>query len=155
MTVKKQRLYLIRNNAVVEEFVISTAVNGVGNKMDSEQTPTGLHSLEKMIGEGVPENGIFINRVFNGDLAQVNLSKTPSPGDMVTGRILWLKGEEEGVNNGGQVDSYSRNIYIHGTPDAGLLGMPASHGCIRMSNKDVVNLFKQMRKGDYVIILNN
>ncbi len=68
---------------------------------------------------------------------------------------MWLAGEEDGVNKGGNIDSKSRNIYIHGTPEEGLLGTPASHGCIRMSNADVISLYNAVREGTYVIILNN
>lgn len=140
---------------IVSEYVISTARNGVGSELHSEKTPSGLHSICQKIGDGVPVAGVFINRSYNGSKARIITQKLAGKTDDVTTRIMWLTGEEDGVNKGGNIDSKSRNIYIHGTPEEGLLGTPASHGCIRMSNADVISLYNEVREGTYVIILNN
>ena len=155
VSIKRQRMFLIRDGQVMKEFVVSTSAQGAGNNANSWQTPLGLHSVKTKIGEDVPLNGIFINHVFSGNIATIHNDKTASKSDDVTTRILWLTGEEPGINSGGNVDSYKRNIYIHGTPDEGLLGHPASHGCIRLSNRDVTDLFNIINVGTYVIILNN
>ncbi|MEE9575358.1 MAG: L,D-transpeptidase [Gammaproteobacteria bacterium] len=155
VSVKKQKLFHIRDMQIISEYVISTARNGVGSESNSEKTPSGLHSIFRKIGDGVPMTGVFVNRSYSGSTAGISTRKLSSETDDVTTRIMWLAGEEDGVNKGGNIDSKSRNIYIHGTPEEGLLGTPASHGCIRMGNADVISLYNAVREGTYVIILNN
>ena len=155
VSIKKQRLYHIQQKEVMGEYVISPPDKGAGAEQHSEKTPTGLHSINNKIGDGVPPGGIFINRSYSGKTTRIYTDRTSTGNDEVTTRILWLAGEEQGVNKGGDKDSYARHIYIHGTPEEGLLGAPASHGCIRMKNNEVIELYQHASKGMYVIILNN
>ena len=153
VSVKTQKMYHIINNEVVKTFIISTAEKGIGNIKNSEQTPLGLHSVKEKHGDNTPLNGRMIGRVFYGQIATIYNDSSRSKTDDVTTRILWLSGEEEGVNKGGNVDSYQRYIYIHGTSEEGRLGTPASKGCIRMNNKDVLKLYNKIAVGTKVLIL--
>ena len=153
VSVKTQKMYHIIKNEVVKTYTISTAKKGVGNIKKSEQTPLGLHSVKEKHGDNTPLNGRMIGRIFYGQIATIYNDSSRSTKDDVTTRILWLSGEEEGVNKGGNVDSYQRYIYIHGTSEEGRLGTPASHGCIRMNNKGVLELYNKIALGTKVLIL--
>ena len=95
----------------------------------------------------------MIGRVFYGQIATILKDTSRSKTDDVTSRIMWLDGQEEGYNKGGEVDSYKRYIYIHGTSEEGRLGIPSSHGCIRMRNKDIIELYDKIKLGTLVLIL--
>lgn len=154
VSVKYQNMYLIEDDAILKKYKISTAANGAGNDYGSEQTPIGLHRVKNKIGHNVPEGGLFQSRVYAGKTAKIYTDKTKSPTDDITTRIMWLEGMESGLNKGGKVDSYNRYIYIHGTSEEGLIGTPQSHGCIRMKNADIVELFSIIPEGTPVLILN-
>ena len=153
VSVKEQKMYHIINNEIIKTYIISTAEKGTGNRKNSNQTPLGLHSVKEKHGDNTPLNGRMIGRIFYGQIATIYNDSSRSKTDDVTTRILWLSGEEEGINKRGNVDSYQRYIYIHGTSEEGRLGKPASHGCIRMSNKDVLNLYNKVAVGIKVLIL--
>ena len=153
ISVKAQKMYHIINNEVTKTYIISTAEKGTGNIKNSYQTPLGLHSVKEKHGDNTPLNGRMIGRVFYGQIATIYNDNSRSKTDDVTTRILWLSGEEEGINKGGNVDSYKRYIYIHGTSEEGRLGTPASHGCVRMNNKDVLELYNKIGVGTKVLIL--
>jgi hypothetical protein len=95
----------------------------------------------------------MIGRIFYGHIATIYSDTTSSKTDDITSRILWLSGEEKGVNKGKNIDSYQRYIYIHGTSEEGKIGTPASHGCIRMTNKDIIKLFSLVKLNTKVLIL--
>jgi len=154
VSIKRQKLFYIKNGNVEKVFLISTAKKGIGQEIHSQQTPEGLHVIKHMIGQNLPKNAIFKERVFNGEIAEIYTDKTDINEDFVTSRIMWLEGQEEGINKGGNVDSYKRYIYIHGTPEEGLIGKPASHGCVRMKNKEVIELFDLVQVNTPVLILN-
>ena len=105
-----------------------------------------------MIGEGAKINTIFSSRINTTRPAKVINEAEDSKNDYVTSRIMWLDGLEDGQNKGGNVDSYKRYIYIHGTHEEGLIGSKASHGCIRMFNDDVIELFDMVKIGTKVLI---
>ena len=153
VSVKEQKMYHIINNKVIKTYIISTAEKGIGNKKNSNQTPSGLHIVKEKHGDNTPLNGRMIGRIFYGHIATIYNDSSRSKTDDVTTRILWLSGEEEGINKEGDVDSFQRYIYIHGTSEEGRLGTPASHGCIRMSNKDVLFLYNKVAIGTKVLIL--
>jgi len=153
VSIKEQKMYHILNNKVIKIFTISTAEKGVGNVKNSEQTPLGLHSVKEKYGDTTPLNGRMIGRVFYGQIATIYNDSSRSITDDITTRILWLSGEEEGINKGGNVDSYQRYIYIHGTSEEGRLGRPASHGCIRMKNTDILELYNKISVGTKALIL--
>jgi hypothetical protein len=125
----------------------------LGAQSGSGQTPTGLHRIAQRYGAGAPLGTIFEGRRNTGRQAELLEQPVDVPEDHVTTRILWLEGLEPGVNRGGALDSHDRYIYIHGTPEEGLLGRPASHGCIRMGNEAVIELFRQVRVGTLVHIM--
>ncbi|MGD8350556.1 MAG: L,D-transpeptidase [Gammaproteobacteria bacterium] len=130
-------------------YTISTAANGIGNRSDSFRTPFGIHRIRQKIGGGQPRGMVFEAREPTGRIAG-NLDNREK--DEITSRILWLDGLEEGVNRGGDNDTYSRYIYIHGTSDEKRIGQPVSAGCIRMTNDEVIELFDEVLVDDLVLI---
>lgn len=152
ISVRNQRLYHVHAGHMVQEYTISTSAHGLGNVRDSNRTPMGLHYVRERIGEGQPPWSVFRERRCTGELAD---SCGTGASDVITSRILWLSGMEAGLNAGGEVDSYDRWIYIHGTADECTLGVPSSHGCIRMRNRDVIELFNSVEVGTLVVIYDN
>lgn len=153
VAVAEQRLFLLHQQSLIASYPVSTASKGVGNQKGSFQTPSGLHQIAEKIGESCDEGEVFKAREAQGECATIEASPKVTGYDCITSRILWLDGLEEGINSGGQVDSKSRYIYIHGTHEEGLIGQPASIGCVRMKNQDVINLFERVSEGDWVYIL--
>ncbi|PWM08783.1 MAG: hypothetical protein DBY00_09260 [Flavobacteriales bacterium] len=140
--ISRQRLTLFGDDGNAEkEYPCSTSRFGPGNAEGSEKTPVGLHRIAEKYGDGEPLGMIFSSREPTGKTAAVNHSPTPSGADLITTRILRLEGLQPGLNKGRGIDSYERYIYIHGTPEEGLIGTPASHGCIRMKNDDIAELY--------------
>ena len=150
--ISEQRLYLIENNLIKASYPISTSKYGEGSIQNSFKTPLGEHSIKEMIGEEAEINTIFTSRINTKRSATIIDQFEDTDNDYVTSRIIWLDGEEEGFNKGGNVDSFRRYIYIHGTHEEGLIGTKASHGCIRMFNYDVIELFKLVNIGTKVLI---
>ena len=153
VSIKKQKLFHIKNKQVLSNYIISTSKYGIGNKNGSNKTPTGLHQIKQKIGDKVPINGRMVGRVFTGEIAEIYNDNRVSKTDDITSRILWLDGLEIGVNKGANIDSFNRYIYIHGTSEEGRLGRPSSNGCIRMKNKDIIDLYKKIEVGTLVLIL--
>lgn len=153
VSVRFQKLYLIRYKNVISEYDVSTSKYGIGNQKYSNKTPTGLHRIEHKIGNGVPLNGIIKAGLFTKEKATIKPFAEEDTADVISTRVLWLKGLELGKNLGGEVDSYTRRIYIHGTSEEGLIGQPSSHGCIRMKNYDVLELFELVEPKMKVLIL--
>lgn len=153
VNVIKQEMYHIKNKKIVRTYTVSTSANGIGSESGSNKTPQGLHKVVAKHGDETPINGRMIGRVFYGQIATVYTDTTRSKTDDITSRILWLDGLEIGLNKGEGIDSYKRYIYIHGTSEEGRLGSPASHGCIRMRNKDVIELYEKIKIGTLVLIL--
>lgn len=149
----EQKMLLLENGQPAGEWLISTATKGLGSSKGSEQTPTGVHRVAQKIGDGAALGAIFKSRQNTGRIANILTAPgAESAEDNVTTRILWLDGMEPGINKGGNVDSHERFIYIHGTDEEGKLGAPASHGCIRMRNADVVDLFERVDEDTLVVI---
>ena len=155
VNIEEQKLYYIVRNKIKKSYAISSAKLGISCKEGSNCTPIGLHKINQKFGNNVPLGGIIKDRIYSNKIATITTDSTDTENDYVTSRILWLKGLEPEVNLGKGVDSYSRYIYIHGTPEEGLIGKPASHGCIRMYNKDVIELYGMVSAGTAVIILPN
>jgi lipoprotein-anchoring transpeptidase ErfK/SrfK len=134
-------------------YSVSTAANGVGELSGSYCTPRGKHIIRAKIGAGQPENTVFVGRRPTREIYTPELA-TKYPGrDWILTRILWLSGCEVGFNRLGKCDTMRRYIYIHGTPDSALLGIPDSHGCIRMRNADLIELFDIVPAGTAVEII--
>ncbi len=152
VSISGQLLSLFEGGKLVASYPVSTAKNGVGSVAGSEKTPPGVHYVREKIGQGAPEGTVFRARQDTGLIVDPELAPVSTGNDYVTTRILWLSGLEEGINSGPGIDSYSRYIYIHGTQEEGLIGQPSSHGCIRMRNRDVVEVFERMPAGALVVI---
>lgn len=152
INIGKQTLSLYEDGRLIREYSVSTAKNGAGEQMDSECTPRGEHIIAEKIGADAPLNTVFVGRQATGELYTPELRQQSPERDWILTRILWLSGCEEGRNRGGSVDTHDRYIYIHGSPDDVRMGMPGSHGCIRMSNHDVVELFNQIEESTRVLI---
>lgn len=148
----RQSLRLLEGDRVICEYSVSTAANGPGERNGSECTPRGRHEICRKIGAGSPENTVFVGRRPTGDLWTQELAARESGRDWILTRILWLRGCEPGRNLGGEVDTEARYIYIHGAPDDVEMGKPGSHGCIRMRNRDIVELFERVDEGTQVLI---
>ena len=153
VSIKQQKLYHIQNDSIIKEYIISSSAYGIGSKAGSNKTPIGLHIIKEKYGDKTPVNGRMTGRVFYGDIATIYTDETKSKTDDISSRIFWLEGMEKGKNKGKGIDSFSRYIYIHGTSEEGRLGKPASHGCIRMKNKEVIDLYKLIEVGTLVLIL--
>lgn len=153
VSVARQSLYEIRDWQVLHRYDVSTSSKGVGNRHHSGQTPLGLHRVCEKYGKRVPLGGILRSRRYTGETATIYTDNTDLDSNDVTTRVLSLCGMEPGVNKGRGIDSYLRNIYIHGTPEEGLLGSPASDGCIRMRNSEIIELFKVVPVDTLVLIV--
>ncbi len=141
ISVPEQSLTLFDNNAVLRRYSISTAKAGVGEVSGSYQTPRGRHLIRAKIGDGQPPNTVFVRRRPTGEIWTPELGEAFPGRDWILTRILWLSGCEPGRNRLGKVDTMRRYIYIHGSPDSAEMGKPGSHGCVRMNNADMVELF--------------
>ena len=130
----------LTSNSLTRDYFISTSKKGVGQENNSGKTPLGKHYIYKKIGQHMPINSVFFGRKFNSQIYNEALGDIDT--DWILTRILWLAGAEEGINSGGKVDTKNRYIYIHGTHEEGLIGKKASHGCIRILNHDVLELFR-------------
>jgi hypothetical protein len=153
ISIQHQQLQLFSHNELVKTYSVSTALKGSGNLKGSYQTPLGLHYIRAKIGSGHPVNSVFVGRRPTGEIYSPQLAQTQPDRDWILTRILWLCGREIGINRLGQVDSMQRYIYIHGTPDSEPMGVPRSHGCIRMRNDDLIELFEQVECGTGVEIV--
>lgn len=147
-----QTLELLDGDRIVASYPVSTGCNGPGEERDSGCTPRGRHRIRLRIGDGCPTNTVFVGRRPTGEIYASDLAALEPDRDWILTRILWLTGAEPGRNRGGRVDTLRRYIYIHGCPDAAPLGVPLSHGCIRMRNADLLDLFDRVRAGTIVDI---
>jgi hypothetical protein len=139
VSVSEQKVRLVQDGKIRWEVPCSTAKAGVGSQAGSNKTPLGWHSVKKKFGEGAPLGQVFRSRQKTNEVWKPG---DETDEDLVLTRILWLTGEEPGINQGGNVDSYLRYIYFHGTNEEHLIGQPASHGCIRLYNKDAVKAYE-------------
>ena len=148
VSISQQTLTVLNaQSEIIAQFSISTAANGAGCQKNSGCTPLGRHIVRAKIGEGAPLNAVFVGRRPTGEICTPELMQQFPERDWILTRILWLSGTELGVNRLGDVDTMQRYIYIHGTPDSNAMGVIGSHGCIRMRNTDVVQLFDMVDVG--------
>src|SRR5574343_993934 len=142
VSVARQLMQLLDDQGgVLREYQVSTALGGVGEVSGSYQAPRGHHIIRAKIGAGQPENAVFVRRRPTGEIWTPALGEAFPNRDWILTRILWLSGCEPGCNRLGCVDTMRRYIYIHGSPDSAEMGLPGSHGCIRMRNADIVEMF--------------
>lgn len=149
---KTQTLILPKHQ---KKFLISSGLNGVGEQENSGKTPRGWHCIEQKIGHDLPLNTVFIARQPTGEIYSTDYAANYPTRDWILTRILWLKGLEQGFNLGNGCDTYNRYIYIHGTPETEPMGQPKSHGCIRMHNQDLIQLFDLVPEQSIVYIAEN
>lgn len=156
VSIDKQQLTLYLNQDSAITYPISTAKNGIGQLEGTGCTPLGKHIIGEKFGENLPINSVFVARQFTGEIFDENLAKQFPNRDWILSRILWLDGCEDGINKGenahGICDTKARYIYIHGTPDSEPMGIPLSHGCIRMRNSDIIKLFDLVEVGCPIMI---
>jgi lipoprotein-anchoring transpeptidase ErfK/SrfK len=141
-----------RAGRVVMRTAVSTGRNGVGEQNGSEQTPRGAHYVRAKIGAGLPANAVLVSRRPTGEVYSPQLRAAYPERDWILTRILWLCGVEKGKNRLGHVDTMRRYIYIHGCPDEDPMGVPSSRGCVKMRNRDLLELFERVAPGTRVYI---
>jgi L,D-transpeptidase YbiS len=152
ISLTRQVLELLAGDRCAARYQVSTSRFGPGERRDSQCTPRGLHRVRALIGAGLPEGAVLVGRRPTGEIYDAALDQRFPHRDWILTRILWLCGCEVGRNRFGDRDSMRRYIYIHGTPDREVMGVPFSHGCIRMRNADVLDLFERVKAGTLVDI---
>jgi L,D-transpeptidase YbiS len=153
ISISHQTLTLFDNfSSVIAKYSISTAANGVGCEKNSGCTPLGQHVIRAKIGGGAEKNTVFVGRRQTGEICTPELIVEFPERDWILTRILWLSGKEVGKNRLGNVDTMQRYIYIHGTPDSTEMGKIGSHGCVRMRNAEMIELFDLVEVGTPVVI---
>jgi len=145
-------LQFFEKDELVKSYVVSTSKRPPSNVANSMGTPRGLHEIAERIGAGQPPGMVFKGRVPTGRHFLEFAEDHPEAGNLITSRILWLRGLEPGVNRGGSVDTFDRYIYIHGTQREDRIGEPMSAGCVLLRNADIVELYDRVRAGDLVWI---
>ena len=153
INISSQDLELIDDTGrIIKQYRVSTSKNGPGEQNGSFRTPRGRHIVRAKIGGGHSVNTVFVERRPTGETYSPELAARHPGRDWILTRILWLSGLEPGFNRLGDVDTMRRAIYIHGSPDTAEMGLPGSHGCIRMRNQDIVELFELVPAGTPVDI---
>lgn len=143
ISIPQQTLELLGDDGeLLRRYAVSTAKNGAGEQSGSYRTPRGRHLIRAKIGAGQPENTVFVRRRPTGEVWSPELAAAHPGRDWILTRILWLSGCEPGFNRLGEVDTMRRYVYLHGSPDTLEMGTPGSIGCVRMRNRDIVELFE-------------
>jgi L,D-transpeptidase YbiS len=156
ISISEQMLTVLdHDDELLAQFPVSTAANGVGCEKDSGCTPLGKHLIRAKIGQDAVPNAVFVGRRQTGEVWTPELMEAFPDRDWILTRILWLSGQELGVNRLGNVDTMQRYIYIHGTPDITDMSIAGSHGCVRMRNDDIIALFDLVPVATSVHIFND
>ena len=145
-------LWLLNENTILKTYPISSGKKGVGEIMGSECTPRGWHAVYAKFGDNCVPNTVFIERKPTGEIYSKELADTHPNRDWILTRILQLTGLEPGKNQGGNLDTLARYIYIHGCPESAKMQIPGSRGCIRMRNQDIIELFPLVPVGTKIYI---
>lgn len=154
VSIAQQMLALFGDDGrLLRQYPVSTAALGAGERQGSYQTPRGRHIVRAKIGAGTPVGAVFKARRWTGEICTPETYAAEPERDWILTRILWLSGLEVGHNRLGQVDTMRRYIYLHGTPDQEAVGRPGSHGCVRMRNSDIMELFELVPCGTEVEIV--
>ena len=150
--ISEQTLSVYNDEELVKTYPVNTAKNGVGEQFGSECTPRGQHIIRAKIGADAPIQSVFVGRRPTGERYSPALATKFPQRDWILTRVMWLSGVKRGVNRMGNVDTMRRYIYIHGAPDEQVTSEPSSHGCIRMRNQDVIDLFNRVSVSTGVLI---
>ena len=153
--IANQTLSVLEGDLLQHKYLISSGANGVGEQNGSNCTPRGKHIVRAKIGADAKPGAVFVARRPTGEQYSPALRRQYPGRDWILTRILWLSGTERGRNRLGTTDTMRRYIYIHGSPDDVEMGSPGSHGCIRMRNRDVIELFDRVEIGTQVEIVEN
>ena len=153
ISISEQTLELAEGGRAVSRYSVSTSRFGAGEQSGSLRTPRGRHRIRLKIGAGCPVGTVFVGRRATGEIYTEALGRANPDRDWILTRILWLSGQEPGINRYGTVDTLRRYIYIHGMPDSEACGVPGSIGCIRMRNADLVDLFDRVTIGTPVLVV--
>jgi len=151
VSIGEQKLYFVQAGKVIKSYPVSTSRKPPSCVENSLGTPTGLHVVDEKIGDELAPGAVLKGRVPTGENCY-QLSAERNEENLITTRILWLRGQEEGVNAGPGVDTHDRYVYIHGTNQEDRIGQPNSHGCVLLSNADVIELFEATPSGTLVLI---
>jgi lipoprotein-anchoring transpeptidase ErfK/SrfK len=152
ISIPDQTLELTEDGKSLRRYPVSTSKNGAGEEYGSFCTPRGRHVIRAKVGAGAPVNAVFVKRRPTGEIYDAELGSRFPDRDWMLTRLLWLSGSEPGFNRLGDVDTMRRYIYIHGSPDSAVMGRPGSIGCIRMHNRDLLELFDLVEPGTPVEI---
>ena len=152
ISLAEQRLDLLRGGSLWKSYPVSTSKRGAGERRGSYMTPRGRHVIRAKIGAAAPLGAVFRGRRPTGEIYSEELARAQPGKDWILTRILWLSGLEVGKNRLGDVDTMRRYIYIHGTPDSTVLGVPGSIGCVEMANSAIAELFDLVPAGTQVEI---
>lgn len=136
----------------VVRFAVSTAAAGLGCETGSAKTPVGEHRIRAKIGASCPIGAVFVSRRWTGETIDPDLLERFPGRDWMLSRVLWLQGMERSINRGGDVDSLRRYVYFHGTHEEDMIGRPVSYGCVRMRNREIIDLFERVAVGCRVMI---
>lgn len=152
--VRRQKLFLLDDGRIVHHWPVSTSIDGTDQVARSDGTPLGVFRIKRKLGTGLRPGAILRDQVPTGRIAApVHAANDPAASQWITTRILWLSGLQPGWNEGGDVDTYLRHIYIHGTANLGMLGHAASHGCVQMAPHAVMALYRAVSVGTPVAII--
>jgi len=162
VSIGSSTLQFFRNAQLVKSYLVSTSRRPPSNLKGSLGTPRGLHEIVERIGGGQPIGMVFKGRTPTGQhFSELSPSEQglttggaaqAGSGNLITSRILWIGGLEDGVNRGGDCDTRSRYVYVHGTNHESRIGQNFSAGCILMRNLDIIELYEEVRTGDQVLI---
>jgi Uncharacterized protein conserved in bacteria len=151
--VAAQKAFLYSKSGLAATYPVSTSKFGIGSDAGSNKTPLGWHKVTERFGDGKAAGTSFTSRRPDGEILPPSDWRSSKQKDYVLSRVLWLAGLEPGLNSGAQIDSHARCIYLHGTNQEHLLGQPASHGCIRFSNADIMELFALAKKRELFCLI--
>ena len=151
ISIRHQKLFLLKQERLIKQYIISTSKNPPSCLENSFGTPLGLHRIEEKIGGGAPIGTVFKGRVSQGYTYQKS-SKEEQLTNLITTRIIRIKGLDPNLNQGDPNDTYNRYIYIHGTNHEERLGKPFSNGCVELSNQNCLELFSIVQTGDNILI---
>ncbi len=152
VSIPAQRLELRQGKRILFTTEVATARNGAGEVSGSECTPRGWHVIRAKIGAGAAANTVFVGRRPTGEFYTPALRAACPARDWILTRILWLSGLEPGKNRLGNVDTMRRYVYLHGCPDDDVLGVPSSHGCVKLHNDAIIELFERVSTGTRLLI---